>query len=55
MIKRLGLVHLNKLTPTLVTLIGAIFKPTLPDKSKVDGGATRCQHLFFSCITCATR
>ena len=31
-----------------VTRQKARFKPTLPDKSGVDGGAIRCQHVLVS-------
>ena len=30
----------------------ASFKSTLPEKSGVDGGAIKCQHILVSCFTC---
>ena len=28
------------------------FKPTLPEKPQMDGGAIRCRHILVSCFTC---
>ena len=35
-----------------VTMPKASFKSTLPEKSGVDGGAIKCQHILVSCFTC---
>ena len=35
-----------------VTRPKARFKPTLPTKSGVDGGANSCQHILVSCFNC---